>query len=191
MWGRILSRLFAEKVFRSSLVVLLVLLPLLAAGCATRPVSRQMETTAYCGCGQCCGWERGSWRFMKLDFWNRYVTSGSSAGREYTGLTSSGTKPHEPYPGLFSVDSLHRPWVIPLRIILFPWLLLPKDGTIAADTKYYRFGTRMYVPGYGWGVVEDRGSAIKGPARLDLYMNSHSKALKWGRRKLSVLVEKR
>ena len=119
------------------------------------------------------------------------MLSGSSRGREYTGLTSSGTKPREPYPGLFSVDSLKRPWVIPVRIIFFPWLLLAEDGTIAADTKYYRFGTRMYVPGYGWGVVEDRGGAIKGPTRLDLYMDSHSKALTWGRRKLSVQVEKR
>ncbi len=180
-----------ENFFRSSYVVLLVLLTLLAAGCAARPVSKPMVTTAYCGCDQCCGWERASWRFLKLDFWNRYVASGSSKGRNYSGLTSSGTKPREPYPGLFSFDSLKRPWVIPVRIILFPWLLLPEDGTIAADTKYYRFGTRMYVPGYGWGVVEDRGSAIKGPTRLDLYMDSHSKALKWGRRNLSVLVEKR
>lgn len=81
--------------------------------------------------------------------------------------------------------------MIPVRIVLFPWLFLPQDGTIAADTKYYRFGTRMYVPGYGWGVVEDRGSAIKGSTRLDLYMDSHSKALHWGRRKLPVLVKKR
>lgn len=167
------------------------MLTLLTSGCATRPISQQMETTAYCGCGQCCGWERGSWRFLKLNFWNRYVSSGNSAGNNYTGLTSSGTQPHEPYPGLFSTDSLKRPWLIPVRIILFPWLFLPQDGTIAADTQYYRFGTRMYVPGYGWGIVEDRGGAIKGPTRLDLYMDSHGKALRWGRKKLPVLVQKR
>lgn len=180
-----------KRFFRRLVSVLLVLVIFLVAGCAARPVSKQMLTTAYCGCGQCCEWERGSWKFLKLDFWNRYVSSGSSKGREYTGLTSSGTKPHEPYPGLFSVDSLKRPWVIPFRIVLFPWLLLPKDGTIAADTQYYRFGTRMHVPGYGWGVVEDRGGAIKGPERLDLYMDSHSKALRWGRKRLSVAIEKK
>ncbi|MEN8142329.1 MAG: 3D domain-containing protein [Thermodesulfobacteriota bacterium] len=176
---------------RMVLCCLVLVLLQATAGCAAKPVSRVMETTAYCGCGSCCGWERGSWKFLKLDFWNRYVKSGRNPGRVYTGKTSSGTFPREPQAGLFSLDSLQRPWMIPLRIVLFPWLLLPEDGTIAADTDYYRFGTRMYVPGYGWGVVEDRGSAIKGASRLDLYMDSHDKALVWGRRKLSVVIEKR
>ncbi|MBW1671032.1 MAG: 3D domain-containing protein [Deltaproteobacteria bacterium] len=48
----------------------------------------------------------------------------------------------------------------------FPRFLMPRDGTIAADTRYYVFGVRMYIPDYGWGVVEDRGSAIKGPDRI-------------------------
>ncbi len=173
------------------LSILMLILLQVAAGCAAKPVSRIMETTAYCGCGECCGWERGSWKFLKLDFWNRYVKSGSNSGRKYTGRTSSGTKPNEPQPGLFSMDSLKRPWMIPVRVVFFPWLLLPEDGTIAADKEYYRFGTRMYVPGYGWGVVEDRGSAIKGPNRLDLYMDSHDKALRWGRRRVSVLIDNR
>lgn len=34
--------------------------------------------------------------------------------------------------------------------------------------------------------VEDRGSAIKGPSRVDLYHKSHKDALHWGRRKLKV-----
>ena len=38
--------------------------------------------------------------------------------------------------------------------------------TIAADTSPYPFGTKMNIPGYGWGVVEDRGGAIKGGAKL-------------------------
>jgi len=116
------------------------------------------------------------------------VSDGSSAGRPYTGKTASGTDPREPYPGLFSVDSLVHPWMIPVRILFFPWLLLPQDGTIAADTGYYPFGTRIYVPGYGMGVVEDRGSAIKGPNRLDLFFESHEKALDWGRRQVKVEI---
>ncbi len=78
--------------------------------------------------------------------------------------------------------------MIPLRIILFPWLLLPQDGTIAADTRHYPFGTRMYIPGYGYGVVEDRGSAIVGPGIIDVYHNSHGSALQWGRQKLEVTI---
>ena len=58
-----------------------------------------------------------------------------------------------------------------------------KHGTIAADTSIYPFGTIMYVPGYGYGVVEDRGGAIKGKHRIDLWFSSESKARKWGRQK--------
>lgn len=34
--------------------------------------------------------------------------------------------------------------------------------------------------------VEDRGGAIKGPYRIDLYYKSHQEALQWGRRKVQV-----
>lgn len=157
-------------------------------GCAHYE-TRVMETTAYCGCGQCCSWERGSWAYLKLDFWNRYVSEGPRAGRRYSGLTADGSEPREPVPGLFSEDSLRRPWMIPFRLVL-PWLWFRRDGTIAADTRYYPFGTRMYVPGYGWGVVADRGSAIKGPGRIDLYFESHREALGWGRKKVKVQIER-
>jgi 3D (Asp-Asp-Asp) domain-containing protein len=62
-------------------------------------------------------------------------------------------------------------------------------GTIAADTRYYPFGTGMTVPGYGYGVVHDRGGAITGPARIDLFFSSHRQALRWGRKTLTVYVE--
>jgi hypothetical protein len=168
---------------------LLLLIALLFSGCAKVPVSKTIETTAYCGETGCGNWERGSYRYLKLDFWNRYYSSGPNAGKPYSGRTASGTTPHEPEEGLFSMDSLQRPCMIPLRIVLFPWYLLPEDGTIAADTKYYPFGTRMHVPGYGWGVVEDRGGAIKGPERLDLYFQSYRDARQWGRRRVRVTIE--
>ncbi len=160
----------------------------LAAGCAH--YERSLSTTAYCGCGKCCSWTRGSWKYLKLNFWNRYYDAGPDAGKTYDGKTASGTTPRQYYPGLFSMDSLQRPWVIPFRIVFFPWFLLPHPGTIAADTRYYPFGTVMIVPGYGQGVVEDRGSAIKGAERIDLYFDSHGDALDWGRRRVEVEIEK-
>ena len=63
-----------------------------------------------------------------------------------------------------------------------------KPGTIAADTRYYPMGTVIYIPGYGYGVVEDRGGDIKGRHRLDLYYNTHKEARTWGRKKLEVVV---
>ena len=58
-----------------------------------------------------------------------------------------------------------------------------KHGTVAADTRHYPFGTILYIPGYGYGRVEDRGGDIKGPARLDLWFPNEKAALQWGRRK--------
>lgn len=62
-----------------------------------------------------------------------------------------------------------------------------RPGTIAADTTLFPFGTVMDIPGYGRGVVEDRGSAIQG-RHIDLYFRSHQDALEWGRRRLRVTV---
>ena len=60
-------------------------------------------------------------------------------------------------------------------------------GTIAADTSRYPFGTRMEVPGYGSGRVEDVGSAIKGE-HIDVFFKDHKDAQRWGVRKLKVAI---
>ncbi len=60
-------------------------------------------------------------------------------------------------------------------------------GTVAADTKVLPFGTVVHVPGYGYGVVEDRGGAIRGH-KLDLYFPTHRQALEWGRKRVRVTV---
>ena len=65
-----------------------------------------------------------------------------------------------------------------------------RKGTIAADIRYYPYGTKMIVPGYGEGVVEDTGSAIKGPNRIDVFFKSRQDALRWGRQKLTVKVKR-
>ena len=61
-------------------------------------------------------------------------------------------------------------------------------GTIAADIRYYPYGTVMIIPGYGKGVVEDTGSAIKGPDRIDVYFKTRKKALQWGRQTMEVKI---
>ena len=62
-----------------------------------------------------------------------------------------------------------------------------RPGTIAADTRVFPFGTIMYVPGYGYGMVEDRGGAIKGQ-KIDLYFRTHQQALEWWRQHKQVKV---
>ena len=55
-----------------------------------------------------------------------------------------------------------------------------KKGTIAADLSIYPFKTVMYVPGYGYGRVEDCGGGIKGN-HIEVFFSSHKQALKWGK----------
>jgi 3D (Asp-Asp-Asp) domain-containing protein len=60
-------------------------------------------------------------------------------------------------------------------------------GTIAADTSIYPYGTIMYIPGHGYGRVEDTGGAIKGQ-HIDLYRANHWLARWWGVRTKKVKV---
>ncbi len=63
-------------------------------------------------------------------------------------------------------------------------------STIAADPKVLPLGSLLYIPGYGYGVVADTGSAIKGN-KIDLYFETKQDVYKqWGKKKLKVLVLK-
>ena len=57
--------------------------------------------------------------------------------------------------------------------------------TIAASSQF-AFGTKLSINGKTY-VVEDRGGAIKGN-RIDIFVNTHSDALKWGVKYLPVKV---
>ncbi|WNR43559.1 3D domain-containing protein [Paenibacillus roseipurpureus] len=64
-------------------------------------------------------------------------------------------------------------------------------STIAADTKIFPLGTVLFIPGYGYGVVADTGSAIKGK-KIDLYFNTKDQVYKeWGKKTVKVFVVKR
>ena len=118
-----------------------------------------MVVTAYCDCSKCCGWRRKFFTWPPL---RPVYTSGELKGqRKKVGITADGTKAKS------------------------KWLW--RKGTIAADITKYPFGTRMYVPGYGWGVVHDEGSAIKGD-HIDVFFRSHKTSQKWGRKVLVVTV---
>jgi 3D (Asp-Asp-Asp) domain-containing protein len=62
-----------------------------------------------------------------------------------------------------------------------------KKGVAAVDDRVIPMGTRLYVPGYGFAVAADRGSAIKGH-RIDLCFDTYAEAIRWGRRKVQVYV---
>jgi 3D (Asp-Asp-Asp) domain-containing protein len=62
-----------------------------------------------------------------------------------------------------------------------------KEGRTIACPPSLKFGTKLNIDKIGIRVCEDRGGAIKS-GHLDLYMDSVSEALKFGRKKLSVEI---
>jgi 3D (Asp-Asp-Asp) domain-containing protein len=64
-------------------------------------------------------------------------------------------------------------------------------STIAADKNVFPLGTVLYIPNYGYGVVADTGSAIKGN-KIDLYFETVEDVYQlWGKQKLEVYVIKK
>ncbi|KAH9551443.1 hypothetical protein CY35_09G016200 [Sphagnum magellanicum] len=88
--------------------------------------------------------------FSKLPI-GRFWTATTQNGSPYYGLTSNGRFPAQARPPILSSLSLMQYQKLPGRLLFFPWRLFPRHGSIAADTDFYPFGTRMFVPGYGWG----------------------------------------
>lgn len=62
----------------------------------------------------------------------------------------------------------------------------PGHGTIAADTSVLPFGTKVKINGHIYR-VEDTGSDIRGN-RIDIFMDSKSDCLKFGRRTLEIKI---
>ena len=93
---------------------------------------------------------------------DRYWSATNLKGQPYAGTTATMTRPRQARRGPLHPSSLAQPAQLLVRAALFPVLLLGQRGTIAADPRHYPFGTKMFVPGYGWGTVEDVGGAIKG-----------------------------
>ena len=61
-------------------------------------------------------------------------------------------------------------------------------GRTVAASSQFAFGTKLIINGKQY-TVEDRGGAIKGN-KIDIYMNTHAEALKWGVKYLPVQVAK-
>ncbi|WP_026583560.1 3D domain-containing protein [Bacillus sp. J33] len=61
-------------------------------------------------------------------------------------------------------------------------------STVAADLNVFPIGTILFVPGYGYGVVADKGGAIKGN-KLDLYYETVEDVYNnWGKKTLDVYI---
>jgi len=94
----------------------------------------------------------------------------------YAGKESTGKSPGHPSYGITYSG-------VKVRRDLF--------STIAADREVFPIGTILHIPGYGYGVVADTGSAIKG-MKIDLYFTTKQQVFKeWGKKKVKVRVIRR
>ncbi|KHE67612.1 3D domain-containing protein [Halobacillus sp. BBL2006] len=99
------------------------------------------------------------------------VATGYTAGEE-----STGKNPEHPEYG-----------------ITFSGVNVKRDlySTIAADLSVFPIGTVLFIPDYGYGVVADKGGAIKGN-ELDLYFPTVEDVYnQWGKKTLEVYMIKK
>ncbi len=112
----------------------------------------------------------------EIDDWSKYpsvevVATGYTAGYESTGKTEN----HPQYGVTFSGATVKRDLY----------------STIAADPSVFPIGTILFIPGYGYGVVADTGSAIKGN-KIDLYYETVEDVYnEWGKQSVEVFVIER
>jgi 3D (Asp-Asp-Asp) domain-containing protein len=98
----------------------------------------------------------------------RVVATGYSAGYESTGKNPG----HPSYGITYSGIKVRR----------------DKYSTIAADLRVFPLGTILYIPGYGYGVVADKGGAIRGN-KIDLYFETKQDVYaQWGKKTLDVYL---
>src|SRR4051812_27153307 len=105
--------------------------------------------------------------------WSRYpkhtvTATGYTAGIESTGKSQG----HPEYGITFSGVKVKRD--------LF--------STVAADLTVFPIGTILFIPEYGYGVVADKGGAIKGN-KVDLYYETVEDVYnKWGKKEIDVYI---
>lgn len=108
--------------------------------------------------------------------WSQYPSKKVVATGYTAGFESTGKRPGHPQYGIT------RSGVTVKRDLY---------STIAADTRVFPIGSILFIPGYGYGVVADTGSAIKGN-KIDLYYETVQDVFQqWGKKEVEVyIVEK-
>ncbi len=62
-------------------------------------------------------------------------------------------------------------------------------GVIAVDPSIIPYGSKIYIPGFGWGTALDTGGAIVG-RNIDIWMPTYGQCMQWGVREIMVKVVK-
>lgn len=64
----------------------------------------------------------------------------------------------------------------------------PDAKVVAADPRYYKMGTRVWIEGYGYAVIGDIGGGIKGVSRVDLHVPTEAIAYQKGRKTVKMVI---
>lgn len=105
--------------------------------------------------------------------WSQYTKKTIIATGYTAGVESTGKNPGHPEYG-----------------ITYSGVKVKRDlySTVAADLNVFPIGTVLFIPGYGFGVVADKGGAIKGN-KVDLYYDTVKDVYEqWGKKTLDVYV---
>ncbi|WP_442595918.1 3D domain-containing protein [Neobacillus sp. D3-1R] len=105
--------------------------------------------------------------------WSKYPSKTVVATGYTAGYESTGKNPDNPSYG-----------------ITYSGVKVKRDlySTIAADLNVFPIGTILFIPGYGYGVVADKGGAIKGN-KLDLFYESVDDVYNhWGKKTVNVYI---
>ncbi|QQK81302.1 3D domain-containing protein [Salicibibacter cibi] len=105
--------------------------------------------------------------------WSKYPVEKVTATGYTADAESTGKNPGDPAYGItYSGVPVHR----------------NVYSTIAADPALFPLGTVLFIPGYGYGVVADTGSAIQG-ATIDLYFDTIDQVYnEWGKKDVNVYI---
>lgn len=60
-------------------------------------------------------------------------------------------------------------------------------GVVAVDPRVIPMGSKLYIPGYGWGVAADTGGAIVGN-KIDVWYPTAGQCYSWGVRPVTIQV---
>ncbi|MBP3038628.1 3D domain-containing protein [Bacillaceae bacterium Marseille-Q3522] len=107
--------------------------------------------------------------------WSQYPVKKVVATGYTAGYESTGKHPNHPQYG-----------------ITYSGVKVKRDlySTVAADLDVFPIGTILFIPGYGYGVVADKGGAINGN-EVDLYYQTVEDVYnKWGKKTVDVYVVK-
>lgn len=109
--------------------------------------------------------------------------SSNSSSSNNTNSSNSNTSGKKTFTMEATAYSGHNTTAMGLRPVREPNGI----STVAVDSSVIPLGSKVYVEGYGVAIASDTGGAIKGN-KIDLFMNSESECLQFGRRPVTVTI---